>query len=88
METSTCSATDQKKQITYCRRDNPQVPIFFWLLPMLKKIDAARCEMDARYHSQNITKGRFKWQLSLPHEKKIYCTNFQRYICAGPKVYF
>ena len=67
METSTYSATDHEKQITYCQRDNTQVLIIFWLLV---KIDTVRCEVDMTYHSQNITKKRFKRQLAVPPRKE------------------
>ena len=46
MERSIFSATDHEKQITYCQRDNAQLPIFFRLLPMLVKIGAVSCEVN------------------------------------------
>ena len=40
----------------YHRKDNAQVLMFCWLLPLLVKIDAVKSEINMGSHSQHITK--------------------------------
>ena len=49
--------------------------IFFWLLSIFVKIDAAKCEVDMTYHFQDITKKQFRRQLTIPPHKQSLLHN-------------